>query len=81
MDFLQQAIACCRSNAAYAHVPKFARVRLSEAGDNIEFFLQHREYTRAFQEAALATGINAAIVRFIQASADAAATLRDELGD
>ena len=81
LDFIQQAIACCRTNASFSHVPEFARERLREAGDNIEFFLQHREFTRAFQEAALATGINTAVVRFIQASAEATSTLRQELGD
>lgn len=79
IDFLQQAIACCRSNASFAHVPAFARTRLKEAADNVEFFLRRHEYHRAFEEARLATGVNSAVVRFIQASAEATTALHEEL--
>jgi hypothetical protein len=80
IDFLQQAIACCRSSASFAHIPPIARVRLRESSDNVEFFLNRREYTRAFAEARQATAVNAAVVRFIQSSADATALLIEELG-
>jgi hypothetical protein len=81
IDFLQQAIACCRSNSSFAHIPGVARKRLREAGDNVDFFLQRQEYARAFAEARMATAINAAVVRFIKSSADAASTLVDELDE
>jgi hypothetical protein len=81
LEFLHQAIACCRANAVCAHVPPFARVQLTEARRNIEFFVEHREFQRATQEAARATQINSSVVKFIQAFAEATATLQEELGD
>jgi hypothetical protein len=79
IDFLQQAIACCRSSASFAHIPAVARARLQDASNNVEFFLQRHEYSRAFAEARQATAVNAAVVRYIQSSADAAALLIEEL--
>lgn len=79
LDFLQQAISCCRTNASYPHVPEFARQRLSEAADNIEFFMHQRELSRAMQEASLAIGINTAVARYIQDAAMAVDALRDKI--
>lgn len=81
IDFLQQAISCCRTNAAIMQVPAYARARLTDAANNVEFFLGHCEYQRAFQEARLATGVNKAVVRYIQASAAASTALREELDE
>jgi hypothetical protein len=81
LDFLQQTVACCRSNASFDHVPKFARVRLSEAVSNIEFFLERREYARAMQEAVMGVRTNTAVVRYIKTAAEALTSLHEELDD
>ncbi len=80
LDFLQQAITCCRTNSKFVHVPEFARSRLGEAADNIEFFMDRNEFNRAMQEASLAIAINSAVARFIQDSAQAVDTLRSRIG-
>ena len=79
LDFLQQAISCCRTNANYPHVPEFARMRLTEAADNIEFFMHQRELGRATREASLAITINSAVARYIQDAAIAVDTLREKI--
>lgn len=79
MDFLHEAISCCRTNASFSHVPEFARVRLSEAADHTEFFMERREFRRALREAVLATRLNTAVARYIQASATAVDTLREHM--
>lgn len=79
LDFLQQAISCCRTNAGFPHVPEFARQRLSEAADNIEFFMHQREFARAMREASLAISINSAVARYIQDAAMAVDVLRDKI--
>ena len=81
IDFLHQAISCCRSNASYEHVPDFARQRLREASDNVAFFLQQNEHARAFHEARTATTINSAVARYIQTCAAALGELRDGIGE
>lgn len=79
LDFLEQAISCCRTNATCQHVPEFARSRLTEAADNIEFFVQQRELARAMREASLAISVNSAVARYIQDAALAVDTLRDRI--
>jgi hypothetical protein len=60
-------------------VPAFARARLGEAADHVEFFLQRRALRRAFHEAKHATAMHGAVERFLLSSTDATAALHDEL--
>lgn len=79
LEYLQRTLACCRSNAAFPHVPRLARDRLDAASDNIEFFLDRREYGRAFREATEAARINRVVIRFLHASGEATEQLAREL--
>lgn len=81
LDFLQQAISCCRTNSKFVHIPEFARARLAEAADNVQFFMDRNEFSRAMQEASLAIGVNSAVARYIQESAQAVDTLRTRIGE
>lgn len=81
VEFLRQTNVCCRSNSTLPQVPAYARNRLTQACDNIEFFLKHQDYQRAFREARIAVSVNSAVARYVQASAEAQNSLRDELSE
>jgi len=78
--FFDDVVAGCRAQAACDDVPEFARSRLRDAADQVEFFLDCRSLRRAFYEAKRATALHGAVERFLRDSTDATAALRNEFG-
>jgi hypothetical protein len=79
LQFLHQVTTSCRTYADRQDVPAFARERLREAGEQVDFFLQRAAYRRSFNEARRATAIHGAVARYLQANVDAVTALQIDL--
>lgn len=80
LEFLHQVTTGCRSFASRDDVPAFARDRLRDAAEQVEFFQNRGAYRRAFHESRRATALHAAVARFLQSGFDAVTALQIDLG-
>lgn len=80
LEFLHQVTTSCRTFAERTDVPTFARERLLDAAEQVEFFRDRGAYRRAFHESRRATAIHAAVARFLQSNVDAVTSLQIDLG-